>query len=186
MIPKFFLIICFVFVTFNNVAQKLANIEFSGRPYILVNTNTLKDFERADAQFETKIKALGYKGSETFYTVFSPKSEISFSKALLPKIIIKMENNMDPSEVVKLSKAVIKRDRRRFILESQQLLGKARDISDAYIKLNFKKLDDNVYEIILPSDIEIGEYAFLPINTSEGNALTSYHASVKITCFSIY
>jgi hypothetical protein len=180
------LLLLLLFVAFNSAAQKLANIEFSGRPYILVNSNTLKDFERADAQFETKIKALGYKGSETFYTVFSPKSEISFSKELLPKIIIKMDDNIDPSDVVKLSKAVIKKDRRRFILESQQLLGKARDISDAYIKLDFKKLEDNVYEVILPKDIEIGEYAFLPINASEGNALTSYRASVKITCFSIY
>jgi hypothetical protein len=53
------------------------------------------------------------------------------------------------------------------------------------VKLEFIKIGDKIYEIILPNNLEQGEYAFMPITESSGNSLTSYNTKVKISCFGI-
>lgn len=164
--------------------QTLPEAEFSGRPYILTPDNKLDNLERADAQVDVKVKALGYGGSETYYTVFSAASPVSFSKEKLPRLLIKLDGNTDPAEVVVLSKAIIKKDRRRFLQGSNALGGKARNISDSFVPLEFKKLKEGLFEIILPADIAPGEYGFMPI-TSGGNTLGTYNANVKIGCFGV-
>jgi hypothetical protein len=57
--------------------------------------------------------------------------------------------------------------------------GKARDVSTAYIKLEFNKLKDGIYEIVLPNNIQPGEYAFMPISGDINNG------KIKISCFGI-
>lgn len=168
----------------NNYAQKLPEIEFTGRPYIWSNNGELKSLERVDAQVDVKVKALGYGGSETYYTVFSPASDVIFTKNNLPKIIIKLDGNTDPAEVVVLSKATVKKERRRFLQGSMSLVGKARNISGSFIALDFKKLQEGVYQIILPENIEEGEYGFMPI-INNGNSLLGVNTMVKINSFSI-
>jgi len=167
------------------LAQSFPDPEFSARPYTLAQDNSLKSIERADAQVDFKVKGMGIGGSEIYYTTFSPKSEVRFSKDALPRLIIKVDGNADPSELISMAKGEVKKDRRRFLQGSMALAGKARDVSSAYIKLEFKKLRDGIYEIILPSDIQSGEYAFMPMNSGEGNPLTSYNSKVKIACFGI-
>ncbi len=179
--------IIFLFVPFllsvNIFAQKLPEIEFTGRPYVLTENGELENLERADAQVDIKVKALGYGGSETYYTVFSPASSINFAKNNLPKIIIKLEGNVDPAEVVVLSKAIVKKERRRFLQGSNSLVGKARNISDSFISLDFKKLEEGVYQIMLPENMEAGEYGFMPV-INNGKSLLG-NSMVKINCFSV-
>jgi len=166
-------------------AQSLPDPEFSSRPYILEANNNLKGLERADAQIDMKVKGMGYGGFETYYTAFTPKSDVRLSKNVLSKLIIKVERNIDPSEIISLSMAIVKKDRRRFLQGSMALGGKARDVSSSYVKLEFKKIRDGIFEIILPSDIQLGEYAFMPISSGGGNPLTAYNSKVKISCFGI-
>ena len=167
------------------MAQSFPDPEFSSRPYILDVDKTLKNLERTDAQIETKVVGMGYGGFETYYTAFEPESDVRLSMNSLPKIIIKIEGNVDPSEIISLSEAVVKRDRRRFLQNSRGMGGRARDISDTYINLEFKKIRDGIFEVILPSDIQPGEYAFMPINSGGSNTLQTYNSKVKISCFGI-
>jgi hypothetical protein len=90
-------------------AQSIPEPEYSGRPYTLAPNNTLNDLERTDAQVDIKVKALGYGGYESYYTAFSAKSEIRLNKNNLPKFIIKIDANTDPSELISMAKAKIKK-----------------------------------------------------------------------------
>ena len=164
-------------------AQKFPEPEFSSRPYILEGNNTLKNLERADAQIDMKVKGMGYGGVETYYTVFTPSSDVRLPKDTLPKFIIKIEGNLDPSELVALSLGTSKKNRRRFLQGSMGMTGKARDVSDAYLKLEFKKIRKDIYEIILPKDVQPGEYAFMPIGNN--SQVTPANTKVKLTCFAI-
>lgn len=162
------------------MAQSFPDPEFSSQPYILEANNSYKKLERADAQIETKIVGMGYGGFETYYTAFEPESDVRLPMNSLPRMIIKVEGNVDPSEIISLSEAEVKRDRRRFLQSSRGMRGRAHDISDTYIKLEFKKIRNGIFEVILPSDIQPGEYAFMPIISGGSNSLT-----VKISCFGI-
>jgi hypothetical protein len=163
--------------------KKLPIPEYALRPYWLTEKYTLSDMERVDAQTDVKVKGMGYGGAEYYYTAFSPISSVVFKISQTPVIIIKTENGVDPSEIVSLVKGEEKSDRRRFIQGSMKMGGKSRDIGDATIELRFEKLVDNIYQIILPSDILPGEYAFMPINSNNSATLTNN--KVKLACFRI-
>lgn len=182
---KILLTITSLFIGLILNAQSFPDPEFSSRPYILENGKTLKDLERANAQLEWKIKGMGYGGSESYFTAFTPNSEVRFTKNTLPRLIIKVDGDVDPSEVISLSKGVVKKNKRKFIQGSMSMTGKARDVSESYIKLEFKKISKGVFEIILPNDLQSGEYAFMPINGSGSNSVTSLNSKVKISCFGI-
>ncbi|MEC7262419.1 MAG: hypothetical protein VXW38_01690 [Bacteroidota bacterium] len=159
-------------------------MEFTGRPYFLVEDGKLADMERVDAQMDYKVKALGYGGTDIYFTVFSPSSPITFEIGTLPKIIIRVEENVDPSEIVTLSKAVLKKDRRRFLQGSMAFGGKARDVSDSFVQIEFEMIDKGLYQIVLPGELEPGEYGFVPI-VNNANPLTGMKTTVKVSCFSI-
>ncbi len=156
------------------------NPEFSGRPY-LWQDKKLSELERVDAQFDTKAKGLGYGGVDTYYTVFTDKSEIRFTKDKLPTFVIKVDKGIDPAETYTVLKATVKKKKRSFLIGRYAMGGKAKDTRDEHIKVMYKKLKDGVYEITLPSDIEIGEYAFVP-NSTEGMSAGN---KIKINCFAI-
>lgn len=161
-------------------AQSFPDPEFSSRPYFIENDSTLKTLEKTEAKYEIKIKSMGYGGSEVYYTAFKSRSEIRFSKVSLPKLVIKIESDIDPSDIVTLAKAIVLNDRRRFVQSSMALGGKTRDLSKYYVMLEFKKIQEEIYEIILPKNMEAGEYAFMPIIFDAGNILKQ-----KIYCFGV-
>jgi hypothetical protein len=184
---KKLILIMTILVTLVTVSfsQSSPDPEFSSRPYILLGDNTLKNFERADVLLDIKVKAMGYGGSEIYNTALSPKSDVRFSKNAIPKIIIKIGVNVDPADIVSLSLGEVKKDRRRFLQSSMALGGKARDVSLYDVPLDFKKIREGIYEIVLPSNIQAGEYAFRPINDGSGNTLVPLSTKVKISCFGI-
>jgi hypothetical protein len=142
-------------------AQKTETPEFAFRPYILETNNKLKSLENADGKLETKFLGMGYGGAEIFYSAKLPKSTIRISKSSMPKIIVKIIGGADPSQFIKLSKAEIKKGNRKFMQNKTSFGGANKDLSDTFVKLEFKKMRNEIYEIILPSTIEIGEYGFI-------------------------
>lgn len=168
----------------STVAQTIIEPEFPERPYFLSADSTLKNLERADAQLIYKQKAMGLGGTNIYYEISSPKSEMRFSKNELPRFFIKTEANIDLSESVLISKSVLKKGRRTFIQNSYAAYtAKSKDISDNYLKLEFKKIKDNVYEILLPQNIASGEYAFIPI--IKGSIFLEVGKTTKLSCFGI-
>jgi hypothetical protein len=175
----------FVTLITSSYSQSFPNLEFSSRPYFLLDDNTLGNLERADATIESKLKGMGYGGVESYYTAFSSKSGVRYSNNTLPKIIIKIEDNIDPADIISLSVGEIKKDRRRFLQRSMKLGGAARDVSTTNVALEFTKISEGIYEIKLPTEIRPGEYAFMPIGDAGGNPLLNYNTKVKISCFGI-
>lgn len=166
-------------------SQSFPDPEFSSRPYILLEDNTLNNFERADALIDIKIKAMGYGGSEIYNTARLPKSDVRFSKNAMPKIIVKMVVNVDPADIISLSLGEVKKNRRRFLQSSMAFGGKARDVSLYNVPVEFKKIREGIYEIVLPGNIQAGEYAFRSIHDGGSHPLGSYTNKVKISCFGI-
>lgn len=180
-----FLFLAFLFVPLSYIfSQKIPSVEFTGRPYFLMEDGNLVDLERVDAQMDYKVKALGYGGTDIYFTVFSPASPITFEMGTVPKIIIRMEENVDPSEVLMLSKAVQKKDRRRFLQGSMAFGGKAKDVSGSFVQIAFEKIDKGLYQIKLPDNLDPGEYGFVPV-VNNANPMTAMKTTVKVSCFSI-
>lgn len=174
----------FSFVT---AQDSIPEPEFNSRPYIL-NDGSLENIDRSDAAMEVKVRGLGYGGGDVYYTAFGSESKTRFNKEKLPRIFIKLEGNIDPSEIVLIVKEDTKRkkkDRRRFKQGSIKFGGGARDISDNQINFSIKRIRQNVYEIILDVAIESGEYAFMPISDATINPLTAGSVKTKISCFGI-
>lgn len=162
-------LLVFVLICFNAFSQIP---EFENRVYYKKKKELLNP-ERLDVTLESKAKGLGYGGAETFYTVFNNKSAVRFSKDSIPTFVILLNQSIDPVDQISCSIAQVRKDRRRFTMYNMALGGKARDISESQVALEFKKLAERMYEIRLPEKIAPGEYAII-------NKLDS-----KISCFAI-
>lgn len=174
---KFFYI-AILFVSLTALAQKP---EFSGRPYVLQNNVALGNLERVDAQFDAKLKGMGYGGTQLMYTVFSARSTSRFSKNALPKFIIRVESGVDPSEAFTIMRAEVKDGKRSFMSGNYNVMGRAKDNGHLKITANYKKREEGIYEITLPDDIDTGEYGFVP----SGGDTSSLGRNAKISCFAI-
>lgn len=167
-------------------AQNIPTPEFTGRPYALEN-GKLAELERVDAQMDQKLKGMGYGGVEIYYTAFTEKSSIRFSKDQLPKLIISVEKGVDPADGFTIIKGTVKKGKkgkegkRNFRVGNYGMGGSAQSNSDAQILATYKKVKDGVYEIVLPDETEAGEYAFVP----NGIDAMSAGNKMKITCFGI-
>lgn len=162
------------------IAQTIPDPEFTLRPYVLAADGTLRDVERADATVDYKYINGGYGGAKTYYTAFSGKSTVRFPSATPPRLFIRVEGGVDPSDLILLSIGETHKDRRRFLVGNSSLYGKARDVSDSFIKMEFRKVRDGVYELVLPTGIAPGEYAIMPVSDGKTSSTTT-----KISCFGI-
>lgn len=164
-------------------SQEIPTPDYSARPYYLKADNTLENFERADATMDTKLKGGGFGGVEMYFAAFGTASSTRFAAGNIPRLFIKLEANIDPNESITLSQAEVKKDRRRFLQGSMSAYGAARNTSAGEVKLTFKKIREGVFEILLPSNIASGEYAFMPMG-DQSISLTSV-TNIKISCFGI-
>lgn len=156
-------------------SQNVPSPEFTMRPYMLGSDNTLKNLERVDVQTDMKAKV---SGVEMFFTAFNSKSDVRISKSAIPRFIIKVEPGTDPANIISLGIGEVKKDKRRFLQSSQNAKGEARDISTTSVKLEFKKISDGLYEIVLPA-MSSGEFAFMPVKIGISDT------KVKFSCFGI-
>lgn len=181
---KFIFLLSFFLIQLSTNAQEIAIPDFSKRPFYISTENELESLEREIAVVDYKIKGLGYGGGEYYYTVTQPRSLLRFSLREMPRFIIKTEPNQDPSEVIYLSKSYdVNRKRKRFLTSKVTMLGKSKGVDNQFIEINFKKLDEDVYEIIIVDPIGNGEYAFIPFDTAESSQ--NMMGKVYINCFGI-
>ncbi|MDX2282975.1 MAG: hypothetical protein NW241_02385 [Bacteroidia bacterium] len=162
-------------------AQTVPDPEFSLRPYAAGSDSTLQSLERAQAQMEMQVVGMGYGGANVYYTAFTPASEVRFSGRSLPKFVMKSEGGTDPAEQIVLCKGEVRKKHRRFVHIGVKMYGGARDVSSAYVKLEFKRIREGVFEIMLPRTLPPGEYAFMPLSISTG----APPAKIMLSCFGI-
>ncbi len=181
---KFFVFLIALGIHFSTYSQETPIPDFAKRPFILSSENDLVDFERLIAVVDIKIKAMGYGGSEIFYTVTPARSPVRFPLSNMPRFVIKTEPNQDPSEVVYLSKVFESNSkRRRFLATKMSLFLKSKEVDNQFIQIDFKKLGENFYEIIIVDPIGNGEYAFIPFDTGLGSK--NMMGKVFVNCFGI-
>ncbi len=169
-----------------NNATGISEPELENIPYQLKN-GEYSFLERLEGSLDNKMKGL-YGGNETYISAFGLRSPVRFSASSLPKVYIKFDSKGDPSEKIWLLKAAITKDRRRFLCSSMSMTGAARDASSSRIEVQFKKINDTFYEVIIPY-LQSGEYTFTaPMSgTSILSSLTGGGGgrSSKISCFGI-
>ena len=158
---KINLFIAITIVCFTKIyGQDIPDLEFPYTGYYLADDLSLKKLEKVQGNFESKTGTLGY-GLTNYLTVFKTTSDVRFSKTKMPRIFINTAG-MDPSEYCTLIKADIKKKKRWFIQSKNSAYdGGKLDVSEFKIKIDFKKIRDGQYEVILPKDILIGEYAII-------------------------
>lgn len=181
---KILFLLTFLIVNYSGYSQEIPIPDFAKRPFILTEENELIDFERLVAVVDFKIKGMGYGGSEVFYTVSPSRSLKRYPLSNLPRFIIKTEPNQDPSEVIYLSKAFeVNSKKRRFLTSKMTMTGKSKEVVSQFIQIDFKKLTDDVYEIIIVDLIGNGEFAFIPFDTAE--SARNMGGKVFINCFGV-
>lgn len=132
---------------------------------------------------ERKMKGMGYGGLEYYYSVNGAKSGTRFGQSSLPRIIIKMEDNSDPTEIFMLCTAEPKKASRRFKAMKMGALGQVKETSSNRTKMTAKKLRDKVFELTIGQPLEKGEYALIP-NSSEA-AQKAVTTGASIFCFGV-
>lgn len=144
-------------------------------------------FERVEGSLDNKMKGL-YGGSETYISAFGLRSSVRFQSSALPKVYVKFDSKGDPSEKIWLLKATVTKDRRRFLCSSMSLTGAARDASSSRIEVQFKKINDTFYEILIPY-LQTGEYTFTSpisgVSVLSGLTGSGGGRSSKLSCFGI-
>jgi hypothetical protein len=117
---------------------------------------------------------LGYGGVDIFCAVDGVKSPVRFAQGVFPKVIVKMEDGSDPSEVFFITPlSEIKKERRRFKLsKAVGPFSKSTGATDK-IKVSAKKIRDKVYELTPQGTIVPVDFAL--INDATG----------KVFCFGV-
>ena len=127
---------------------------------------------------------MGGGGSEILYTVTPSRSLIRFPLSNMPRFVIKTEPDQDPSEVVYLSKVFESNSkRRRFLATKMSIFGMSKEVDNQFLQIDFEKLGENFYEIIIVDPIGNGEYAFIPFDTGVGSK--NMMGKVFVNCFGI-
>ena len=160
----------------------IADPDFSGKPYYF-RDGKLNEFEKAEAILERKVKGMGYGGVEFFYSVGGLKSTTRFIASSIPKIIVKNEDNSDPTEMLLVCIGETKKDNRRFKSFKVGTFGGTKGISDNRIRLTVKKIRDKVFEISIDQTLTAGEYAILPYSKEVTAAAAT--TGVKVNCFGV-
>ena len=178
---KNILIALLILSSVNFVFSQIPQPDFNNKPYYLKSDSTLNDLETVDAAMDYKFIGMGYGGVEYYFTAFNETSTKSFTTSEIPTFVIKVDDGIDPSDFLTLIKAKVKKKKRLFVQGNMSATGKARDVSENVVSLEYKKISDNYYKIILGKDLIAGEYAFIRVLNTENQA----GVKVKIYCFTV-
>ena len=162
--------------------QDIPEPDFNQRPYFLQD-GKLMDLEKADATMERKMKGMGYGGVEYYYSVDGTKSNIRFSSSSLPKLVIKVEDNTDPTELYSLCAAEVKKNSRRFKTLKMGVLGELKSTDNNKLAINAKKLREKVFEMVVVGNLPTGEFALVPQSNDATKKILS--TGGKVCCFGI-
>ncbi len=175
-------VLMIVSLTVNSLFAQIPIPDFVNKVHYVQEDNTLGNLENVDATIDYKLKGMGYGGIEYFFTAFSNKSSKRFKQNDVPKFVIRVKDDVDPSEFITLSIGEIKKKKKRqFKQGSMSATGKSRDNSMFVVSLDFKKIGDNYFEVIPQQELTLGEYAFVRILNQENQTSTK----IKIYCFGI-
>lgn len=164
-------LIAFSFYVSNAIAQELPIPEFSGVPQFYdAASNSLRNFERPLANLGTR--ATGLYSAEKYVFINGLQSPIKFESSAIPIILFKTINpSDDPFSAINLLQMQVNSNRgktqREFIL-GKVGLGNAKT-TIKMINLDFEKISQGVYKIVIGEDLKPGEYVFGDPSTTGTN-----------------
>lgn len=117
-----------------------------------------------------------YKGNDknAYLEIIDLESPTQFNENERPKLIVKLEDNETPEKYISLyiCSFNFKTNKRQVDIKSQKNT----------INLSFSEIKPNIYEIILPKNLAVGEYAFV---TNKNTANEFNISSTTVSCFGI-
>ncbi len=138
--------------------------EFINQPYYYdSNRNALIKLENATAVLNTKKKTLGLKGSKQFLSMADPSSKIRFTSQKGIVFLIKTSGDViDLTSYIKLYKFIPGDQKREVTITAKDgVLTDKEETKGKQISFSIKPVSKDNYEILLPDELEAGEYGFV-------------------------
>lgn len=151
MIRKAFVFTGFFLIGYNSLyAQELPRPDFVNVPaYYIKGSNELQNLAKENFSMVGKI-------GKAMYEVQGVSSKVRI-KQTDDYILIVKAGEIDPSTMMYLKKATVKKKKRQASMVAMQGLTKVTTSKDD-LPYHLKKLDDHVYQIIPESQLKPGEY----------------------------
>ncbi|HQV51273.1 MAG: hypothetical protein IPI00_15790 [Flavobacteriales bacterium] len=107
----------------------------------------------------------GFGGSTSSVKIPGSKSNIRVAKGQY-NFVVKVYQGQDPSDIIKLARFEIRgraKDRYIDVSKSSHAMytNNSHEVTDNRIRISFKNIGNQVYEIHIDDEIEAGEYAFM-------------------------
>ena len=144
-------------LAFAKTLDSIPEPEFVNEVYYYDKANLkLLPLEKANAEMKAKMKLIG--GASPAYTIGGDKSFIRINQQGSSFMItVSGGPMMDPSMTISLYRFESKKGRRE---AAMSLYGGQRNGGNA-VEIKFKKVREGTYEIVIPENLEKGEYGFV-------------------------
>lgn len=154
----------------------LAAVKSLMHPYYFESSSkTYKPLEKGSAELKTKLKALGYGGSETNFELDGETSNTIFTKGSPISFVAYVGEGQTP--ILNLYKAEVKKGKRLGKLSSAKIFNK-NNVSKYSIALNPVALNSSVYKLEVASELDAGEYFFTG-RSATGQIFEAFPFTVK-------
>jgi len=151
--------------------------EYINQPYYYdKDGNKLTKLENVSAQMVTKKKTLGLKGAKQFLTMEAPASNIRFTAKKDIVFFIKTSGDViDLTSYIKLYQLIPADQKREVTVTSKEgILNDKDDAKGKLINFSVKMISKDNYMIMLPEQLEAGEYGFVWVKNMELTEFTVF------------
>jgi hypothetical protein len=151
--------------------------EFVNQPYYYdKDSNRLIRLENANALMVTKKKTLGLKGAKQFLSMADPSSKARFTSKTNIDFIIKTSGDViDLTSYIKLYKFIPADEKREVTINSKEgMLNDKEEGKGKLVNFSVKTITKENYMILLPEQLEAGEYGFVWVKNMELKEFTVF------------
>jgi hypothetical protein len=148
----------------------LPSPEFINQPYYYdKDSNRLITLENANALIVTKKKTLGLKGAKQFLSMDDPSSKARFTANENIDFMIRTSGDViDLTSYIKLYKFIPADEKREVTINSKDgMLNDKEEGKGKLITFSVKTISKDNYMILLPEQLEAGEYGFVWVKNME-------------------
>jgi len=148
----------------------LPSPEFINQPYYYdKDSNRLITLENANALIVTKKKTLGLKGAKQSLTMEDPSSKARFTAMKNIDFMIRTSGDViDLTSYIKLYKFIPADEKREVTINSKDgMLNDKEEGKGKLITFSVKTISKDNYMILLPEQLEAGEYGFVWVKNME-------------------
>ncbi len=148
----------------------LPSPEFINQPYYYdKDNNRLITLENANALIVTKKKTLGLKGAKQFLSMDDPSSKARFTAKKNIDFMIRTSGDViDLTSYIKLYKFIPADEKREVTINSKDgMLNDKEEGKGRLITFSVKTISKDNYMILLPEQLEAGEYGFVWVKNME-------------------